>query len=111
MISILGYSLCNFVAGFSPTFWFLFLFRALLGFFMGAEWPAGAAFAMEQWPQGSRGLMSGVDRLRQRRRIPGKHVLGLGRRPYCAALGDDYPRPVRGAADRGITGSRERPRS
>jgi SHS family lactate transporter-like MFS transporter len=48
MISILGYSLCNFVAGFSPTFWFLFLFRALLGFFMGAEWPAGAALAMEQ---------------------------------------------------------------
>ena len=60
MISILGYSLCNFIAGFSPTFWFLFLFRALLGFFMGAEWPAGAALAMEQWPQGSRGLMSGV---------------------------------------------------
>src|ERR1700694_4562908 len=60
MISILGYSLCNFVAGFSPTFWFLFLFRALLGFFMGAEWPAGAALAMEQWPIRSRGFMSGV---------------------------------------------------
>src|SRR5712671_6434146 len=41
MISILGYSLCNFIAGFSPTFWFLLLFRALLGAFMGAEWPAG----------------------------------------------------------------------
>src|SRR5208283_4793028 len=52
--------LCNFIAGFSPTFWFLFLFRALLGFFMGAEWPAGAALAMEQWPIRSRGLMSGV---------------------------------------------------
>src|ERR1700724_2343066 len=60
MISILGYSLCNFVAGFSPTFLFLFLFRALLGFFMGAEWPAGAALAMEQWPIRSRGFMSGV---------------------------------------------------
>src|ERR1700724_2680667 len=60
MISILGYSLCNFVAGFSPTFWFLFLFRALLGFFMGAEWPAGAAVAMEQWPIRSRGFMAGV---------------------------------------------------
>ncbi|MBV8458535.1 MAG: MFS transporter, partial [Acetobacteraceae bacterium] len=60
MISILGYSLCNFIAGFSPAFWFLFLFRALLGFFMGAEWPAGAALAMEQWPQRSRGFMSGV---------------------------------------------------
>src|ERR1700758_5343021 len=60
MISILGYSLCNFIAGFSPAFWFLFLFRALLGFFMGAEWPAGAALAMEQWPKRSRGLMRGI---------------------------------------------------
>jgi SHS family lactate transporter-like MFS transporter len=60
MISILGYSLCNFIAGFSPTFMFLFAFRALLGFFMGAEWPAGAALAMETWPARSRGLMSGL---------------------------------------------------
>jgi MFS transporter, SHS family, lactate transporter len=60
MISITGYSLCNFIAGFSPAFWFLFLFRALLGFFMGAEWPAGAALAMEQWPIRSRGFMSGM---------------------------------------------------
>jgi SHS family lactate transporter-like MFS transporter len=60
MISILGYSLCNFIAGFSPAFWFLLLFRALLGFFMGAEWPAGASLAMETWPMRSRGFMSGV---------------------------------------------------
>jgi SHS family lactate transporter-like MFS transporter len=40
MISIAWYSVCNFIAGFSPTFWFLFLFRALLGIGMGAEWPA-----------------------------------------------------------------------
>ncbi|HEV2301924.1 MAG TPA: MFS transporter [Stellaceae bacterium] len=60
MISIAWYSVCNFIAGFSPTFWFLFLFRALLGFGMGAEWPAGAALAMETWPIRSRGFMSGV---------------------------------------------------
>ena len=60
MISILWYSLCNFIAGFSPTFWFLFVFRALLGFGMGAEWPAGAALAMESWPVRSRGFMSGI---------------------------------------------------
>jgi MFS transporter, SHS family, lactate transporter len=59
MISILWYSICNFIAGFSPTFWFLFLFRALLGIGMGAEWPAGAALAMESWPTRSRGFMSG----------------------------------------------------
>jgi len=60
MISILWYSLCNFIAGFSPTFAFLFFFRALLGIGMGAEWPAGAALAMETWPIRSRGFMGGV---------------------------------------------------
>jgi MFS transporter, SHS family, lactate transporter len=60
MISILGYSACNFIAGFSPTLLFLLIFRALLGIFMGAEWPAGAALAMESWPIRSRGFMSGV---------------------------------------------------
>src|SRR5258707_3659168 len=60
MISILWYSICNFIAGFSPSFWFLLLFRTLLGIGMGAEWPAGAALAMETWPKRSRGLMSGV---------------------------------------------------
>ncbi|WIM13758.1 MFS transporter [Enhydrobacter sp.] len=59
MISILWYSVCNFIAGFSPTFAFLFFFRALLGIGMGAEWPAGAALAMESWPARSRGFMSG----------------------------------------------------
>jgi SHS family lactate transporter-like MFS transporter len=60
MLSIAWYSVCNFIAGFSPAFWFLFLFRALLGLGMGAEWPAGASLAMETWPIRSRGFMSGV---------------------------------------------------
>lgn len=60
MIAIFGYSLCNFAAGFSPTFLFLFTARAILGLFMGAEWPAGCALAMEHWPQRSRGFMAGV---------------------------------------------------
>ena len=60
MISIAWYSVCNFIAGFAPSFWFLFLFRALLGIGMGAEWPAGAALAMETWPARSRGFMGGV---------------------------------------------------
>jgi MFS transporter, SHS family, lactate transporter len=60
MISILWYSICNFIAGFSPTFMFLLVFRTLLGIGMGAEWPAGAALAMETWPTRSRGLMSAL---------------------------------------------------
>jgi SHS family lactate transporter-like MFS transporter len=60
MLSIIGYSACNFIAGFSPTLTFLIVFRTLLGVFMGAEWPAGAALAMESWPIRSRGFMSGV---------------------------------------------------
>jgi SHS family lactate transporter-like MFS transporter len=60
MISIFWYSICNFIAGFSPTFLFLLIFRTLLGIGMGAEWPAGAALAMESWPIRSRGFMSGV---------------------------------------------------
>src|SRR5208283_675094 len=60
MISIAWYSVCNLLAGLSPTFWLLFLFRALMGIGMGAEWPVGAALAMEQWPIRSRGFMSGV---------------------------------------------------
>ena len=60
MISILWYSICNFLAGLAPSFLLLFLFRALLGIGMGAEWPAGAALAMESWPARSRGFMSGI---------------------------------------------------
>ena len=60
MISILWYSLCNFISGFSPSFLFLAFFRSILGIGMGAEWPAGAALAMESWPVRSRGLMSGL---------------------------------------------------
>jgi SHS family lactate transporter-like MFS transporter len=60
MISILWYSICNFIAGFSPTFIFLLVFRTLLGIGMGAEWPAGAALATESWPARSRGLMASV---------------------------------------------------
>src|SRR5258708_7544147 len=57
MISILWYSACNFIAGFSPSFVFLLVFRTLLGIGMGAEWPAGAAVAMDSLPTPSRAFM------------------------------------------------------
>ena len=79
MISILWYSICNFIAGFSPSFAFLFFFRALLGIGMGAEWPAGMALAMETWPARSRGLMASV--LQGSWAIGFNTRLGLPRRP------------------------------
>ena len=60
MLSILGLSVCNFIAGFSPNFIFLFVVRAILGIAMGAEWPVGASLAMESWPPRSRGLMGAL---------------------------------------------------
>jgi MFS transporter, SHS family, lactate transporter len=60
MISIAWYSLCNLAAGLSPSFLALFIFRALLGIGMGAEWPVGASLAMETWPTRSRGLMAAI---------------------------------------------------
>jgi len=59
MISIAWFSTCQFIAGFSPNFTFLLVMRTLLGIGMGAEWPAGAALAMESWPARSRGRMGG----------------------------------------------------
>ena len=47
MISIAWFSVCNLLAGLAPSFWLLLLFRSALGIGMGAEWPAGAALAME----------------------------------------------------------------
>jgi SHS family lactate transporter-like MFS transporter len=82
MISIAWYSLCNFIAGFAPTFWFLFVFRALLGIGMGAEWPAGASLAMESWPARSRGFMSGV--------LQGSWALGFLLSGALYALIGDY---------------------
>jgi len=60
MISIAWFSVCQFIAGFSPSFTFLLVMRTLLGIGMGAEWPAGSALAMESWPARSRGRMSGL---------------------------------------------------
>ena len=100
MISILWYSICNFIAGFAPTFWFLLLFRALLGIGMGAEWPAGAALAMESWPARSRGLHE-----RHLARLVGHWlpVIERGVWPFLPVLGlarhavDRHPAGFRGA--------------
>ena len=60
MISILWYSLSNFLAGFSPTFGFLFLFRALLGIGMGARMAGRRRWRWRRGRSRSRGFMGGV---------------------------------------------------
>jgi len=60
IISILWFSVCNFIAGFSPSYVFLIAVRAVLGIGMGAEWPTGASLAMESWPARSRGFMGAI---------------------------------------------------
>jgi len=60
MLSILWFSVCNFIAGFAPNFTFLLVVRALLGIGMGAEWPAGSSLAMESWPARSRAFMGAI---------------------------------------------------
>ena len=60
MLSILWFAACDAAVGFAPSFgWVLFL-RALFGFGMGAEWTSGTTLAMENWPERSRGIASGL---------------------------------------------------
>ena len=89
MISILWYSICNFIAGFSPSFAFLFLFRALLGIGMGAEWPAGAALAMEI-------VAAPLARLHERRAagLLGPRLPAVERRLRAALRHDRLARPA-----------------
>jgi SHS family lactate transporter-like MFS transporter len=60
MISIVWFALCDGAVAFAPTFGWVLVFRTLFGFGMGAEWTSGATLAMENWPQRSRGIASGV---------------------------------------------------
>ena len=60
MISIVWFALCDGAVAFAPTFGWVLVFRTLFGLGMGAEWTSGATLAMENWPQRSRGIASGM---------------------------------------------------
>ena len=92
MISIAWFSACNLFAGLAPSFWLLLLFRTALGIGMGAEWPAGAALAMETWPQRSRGFMGSV--------LQGSWGLGALLSSAAYALLFDFDWLARPVADR-----------
>jgi SHS family lactate transporter-like MFS transporter len=60
MASILMMALFDGAIALAPSLAWVLVLRVLFGFAMGAEWTAGATLAMENWPERSRGLASGV---------------------------------------------------
>src|SRR5581483_5552924 len=60
MISLVWFALCDGAVAFAPSFGWILALRTLFGFGMGAEWTSGATLAMENWPQRSRGIASGI---------------------------------------------------
>ncbi len=60
MLSVIWFALCDGAIAFAPSFTWVLVLRTLFGFGMGAEWTAGATLAMENWPQRSRGIASGM---------------------------------------------------
>jgi MFS transporter, SHS family, lactate transporter len=60
MLSILGFALCDGAVALAPSFAWVLALRTLFGLFMGAEWTSGATLAMENWPERSRGIASGI---------------------------------------------------
>jgi SHS family lactate transporter-like MFS transporter len=60
MISIVWFSIFSLLSGFSSSYWMLFVFRALFGLGMGAEWAAGMPLVLEHWPERLRGIVSGI---------------------------------------------------
>jgi SHS family lactate transporter-like MFS transporter len=60
MLSIIWFALCDGAVAFAPTFGWVLVLRTLFGFGMGAEWTSGSTLAMENWPERSRGIASGI---------------------------------------------------
>ncbi|MBU8900012.1 hypothetical protein DRW03_19840 [Corallococcus sp. H22C18031201] len=60
MISVVWFAACDGAVAFSHSFTMVLVLRTLFGFGMGAEWTSGATLAMENWPERSRGIASGI---------------------------------------------------
>lgn len=60
MLSLLWFAVFDAAIFFAPTFTWVLILRTLFGFGMGAEWTAGTALAMENWPARSRKIASGL---------------------------------------------------
>jgi SHS family lactate transporter-like MFS transporter len=60
MLSLVWFAVFDAAIAFAPTFTWVLVLRTLFGFGMGAEWTAGTALAMENWPARSRKIASGL---------------------------------------------------
>lgn len=60
MVSVIWFAVCDASVAFAPSLAWVLALRMLFGFGMGAEWTAGTTLAMENWPERSRGIASGI---------------------------------------------------
>jgi SHS family lactate transporter-like MFS transporter len=60
MANVIYFSIIELLCGFSPSFTFFLVMRALFGIGMGGEWGVGASLAMEAAPVRWRGILSGI---------------------------------------------------
>jgi SHS family lactate transporter-like MFS transporter len=60
MLSLLWFAVFDAAIYFAPSFLAVVVLRTIFGFGMGAEWTAGTAMAMENWPVRSRKIASGL---------------------------------------------------
>ncbi|HEU0035753.1 MAG TPA: MFS transporter [Kofleriaceae bacterium] len=60
MLSLVWFAIFDAAIYFAPTFTWVIVLRTVFGFGMGAEWTAGTALAMENWPTRTRKIASGL---------------------------------------------------
>jgi MFS transporter, SHS family, lactate transporter len=60
MASIVWFAACDAMVAFAPSLAWVIVLRLFFGFGMGAEWTGGTTLAMENWPERSRGIASGI---------------------------------------------------
>ena len=60
MVNVIYFSVIELLCGFSPSYTFFLVMRALFGIGMGGEWGVGASLVMETAPVRWRGILSGI---------------------------------------------------
>jgi SHS family lactate transporter-like MFS transporter len=84
MLSLIWFAIFDGSIFFAHSYMAILVLRTLFGLGMGAEWTAGATLAMENWPQRSRGIASGI--------LQGSWAIGF----FMAAVVSSVVEPVLG---------------